>query len=76
MRIIFINNCIDTISGSDLETIARRYDFEPLYTTNETQSQTKFHTNSKHNSQWMNAGVLFTDKNIESDTTGNHKTGF
>jgi len=65
---------LDFNSASDLETIARRHGFEPLYSTNEKKPQTTF-SNSNHNSQWMNAGVLFTDKTIESDLTGIHKTG-
>jgi hypothetical protein len=67
-----LNNCgcLDFISATELETIARRYDFEPLYSTSETSN------NRDHNSQWMNAGVLFTDKTIESDILGIDKTGF
>jgi len=68
------NYFLDFTSASDLETIARRHGFEPLYSTNEKQSQTKF-SNFNSNSQWMNAGVLFTDKTIEPDFTRIHKTG-
>jgi len=70
----FYNYFLDFTSTSDLETIARRHDFEPLYSTNETRSQTKL-SNFNHNSKWMNTGVLFTDKTIEPDLTGIHKTG-
>jgi hypothetical protein len=62
------------ISASDLEIIARRHGFEPLYSTNEKQSQTKRSISNK-NSQWMNAGVLFTDKTIDPDLTEIHHTG-
>jgi hypothetical protein len=44
-----------------------------LYSTNETQTKS---INSDPNLQWMNAGVLFTDKTIEPDVSGIHKTGF
>jgi len=72
---IHSKNCgyLDFISATDLDTIARRYDFEPLYSTNETQTKS---INSDPNLQWMNAGVLFTDKTIEPDVSGIHKTGF
>ncbi|CAF4045720.1 unnamed protein product [Rotaria sordida] len=62
-------------SASDLEIIARRHSFEPLYSTNEKQLQIKSPF-SNANIQWMNTGVLFTDKTIEPNITGIHKTDF
>jgi hypothetical protein len=62
-------------SAKDLEIIARRHDFETLYsTTDKNESKTK-PSISNTNFQWMNAGVLFTDKTIESDLTGIYQTG-
>ncbi len=61
-------------SASDLETIARRHGFEPLYSENKKQSERKsFFAND--NLQWMNSGILFTDKTSPSDLTGIHTTG-
>ena len=65
---------LEFISASDLETIARRYNFEPLCSTNDEQFQTNAHTSSS-NIQWMNSGVVFTDKTIgpfsdENETKG------
>ncbi|CAF3925181.1 unnamed protein product [Rotaria sp. Silwood1] len=62
-------------STSDLDIIARRHNFEPLYSTNEKQLQIKSPF-SNTNTQWINTGVLFTDKTIESNVTGIHKTDF
>ena len=61
-------------SGSDLEAIARRHGFEPLYDTNEKKSEGKFHFDND-NLHWMNTGIIFTDKTIEPDLTGIHHTG-
>ncbi len=61
-------------SASDLETIARRHGFEPLYSVNEKQSERKS-IFANDNLQWMNSGILFTDKTIQSDLHGIHKTG-
>jgi len=58
----------DLTSTSDLDLIARRHGFEPLYSTNETESQS--------NMQWMNAGVLFTDKKMHSDMNEHSTTDF
>ncbi|CAF1040089.1 unnamed protein product [Adineta ricciae] len=62
-------------SPSELESIARRHGFEPLYSANEKQSQPRFPF-ANDNLQWMNTGILFTDKTIESDMTGIHHTDF
>ncbi|UJR15205.1 hypothetical protein I4U23_002164 [Adineta vaga] len=63
------------ISSSELEIIARRHGFEPLYSASEKQSQPKFpFTND--NLQWMNTGILFTDKTIEPNMSGTHYTDF
>lgn len=66
---------LELITTSDLDTIARRYDFEPLYSGEQTQSETKFN-DSNHSTQWMNAGVLFTDKTIRPEFTRIDRTGF
>lgn len=60
---------LELISNNDLDTIARRYDFEPLFSGEQTQSETKLNT------QWMNAGVLFTDKTIKPELTRMDRTG-
>ncbi len=52
--------------ASELATIARRHDFEPLY---------EQCTNSENNSKWTNAGVFFANKTIDSDSNGIHNTG-
>jgi hypothetical protein len=62
-------------SPSELESIARRHGFEPLYSVNEKRSEPKFPFPNNH-LQWMNTGILFTDKTIESSVTGAHHTGF
>ncbi|CAF4125874.1 unnamed protein product [Rotaria socialis] len=62
-------------NASDLEIIARRYEFEPLYSVSENQIQTKPPI-CNTNTQWMNSGVLFADKTIEPYVTGIHQTGF
>ena len=62
------------ISTNDLDTIARRYDFEPLFSGEQTQSETKFNDLNR-NTQWMNAGVLFTDKTIKPEFTRTDRTG-
>ena len=66
--------CLGSTSPSELESIARRHGFEPLYSTSEKQSQPRFPF-ANDNLQWMNTGILFTDKTIESDITGIHHTG-
>ncbi|CAF4210503.1 unnamed protein product [Rotaria sp. Silwood2] len=51
----------------ELKTIAHRHGFETLYEQLTTSSNT---------SKWTNAGVFFTNKTIDSDVTGIHKTDF
>ncbi|CAF0764579.1 unnamed protein product [Adineta steineri] len=63
------------LSANDLEEIARRYDFEPLYSSDKKQPATKFPFDND-NLQWMNAGTFFSDKTIEPHLTGNDKTDF
>ncbi|CAF0903962.1 unnamed protein product [Adineta steineri] len=63
------------LSANDLEEIARRYDFEPLYSSDKKQPSTKFPFDND-NLQWMNAGTFFSDKTIEPQLTGNDKTDF
>ena len=65
---------VEFTSASNLETIARTYSFEPLYATNEKQPRTKPPIPNA-NVQWMNAGVLFTDKTIDPDFNKDHRTG-
>lgn len=55
---------IDFTNASDLEIIARRHNFEPLISVNERPVLKKPPLSDSH-SQWMNSGVLFTDKTIE-----------
>ncbi|CAF1260047.1 unnamed protein product [Rotaria magnacalcarata] len=62
-------------NASDLEIIARRHEFEPLYSVSEKNVQTKPPI-CNTNTQWMNSGVLFTDKTIEPYVTGIHQTDF
>jgi hypothetical protein len=53
-------------SDRELETIARRYDFEPLYDQRVT---------SGNSAKWTNAGVVFSNKTIDSGLTSIHHTG-
>ena len=54
-------------SVREIETIARRHGFEPLYNQR---------VMSGDQSKWMNAGVVFSNKPIDSNlTTSIHHTG-